>query len=178
MRIVVNGVSGSGKSTLARRLGVLLDLPYVELDSLYHGADWTPRQEFDADVAAFAAEERWVTEFGYTSARPLLAERADLVVWLDPPTWLTMWQVTLRTISRRARRTELWNGNREAPLWRFLVDDEHVVRWAWRTRKQAAERIATLRDLRPELEVVRLRSRGEVEAWLAAISGGRPVPPR
>jgi hypothetical protein len=119
-----------------------------------------------------------VTELGYPSARPLLTERADLVVWLDPPTWLAMWQVTRRTVTRRLRRTELWNGNREGPLWRIVVDDEHVIRWAWRTRRRAAERITALRELRPELEIVRLRSRSEVEAWLASLSGGTPVPPR
>ena len=42
-RVVVAGVSGVGKSTLARRISDALDLPYTEIDGLYHGAGWIPR---------------------------------------------------------------------------------------------------------------------------------------
>ena len=44
------GVSGAGKTTLAARLGRLLDVPHVEIDALFHGPGWTPREAFVADV--------------------------------------------------------------------------------------------------------------------------------
>ena len=37
------------------------------------------------EVAAFAAQPTWVTEWQYGEARLLLLRRADLQVWLDLP---------------------------------------------------------------------------------------------
>lgn len=177
-RIAINGCSGSGKSTLARRLSELLDLPYVELDSIYHGPGWTPRETFATEAAEIARGERWISEFAYGAARPLLLERADTLVWLDYPRWLVMWRVTRRTVTRRLRRLELWNGNYEGPLWRILVDDEHIIRWAWRTHREARERIDWVTAQRPELPVVRLRSQSEADDWIASLQPqgefGRP----
>jgi adenylate kinase family enzyme len=178
-RIVVAGASGSGKSTLARVLSARLDLPYTEIDSLYHGPGWTEREEFLDDVRAVATSERWVVEWQYDAARPLLLGRCDLLVWLDLPRVVTTGRVVRRTLRRRFRREELWNGNREGSLWRILVDREHIIRWAWTSHPRVAVRVRAASLSRPELPVVRLRNGSEVDRWLSAISGdGRPAPPR
>lgn len=165
-RVVVNGTSGSGKSTLARAIGERLDLPYVELDSLHHGPNWTPRPSFTEEVEAFTHEKRWVTEFQYDVVRPLLMERADLFVWLDLPRHLVMGRLVRRTLRRRLRRQELWHGNREAPLRTFFTEPEHVVRHGWRTHPDAGRRARQAWESRPALTVVRLRSVTEAESWL------------
>lgn len=54
-KIAVAGGAGAGKSTLARRLSEILDLPYVEMDSLYHGPNWTVREAWVADVDEFTS---------------------------------------------------------------------------------------------------------------------------
>lgn len=169
-RITVAGVSGSGKTTLCRRLSVQLDLPYVEIDSLFHGPGWEPRPEFVADVQAFVAGPRWVIEWQYSLTRDLIADRADLLVWLDPPTPVTLAQLIGRTASRRVRRLELWNGNYEGPLWGMFTDRDHIVRWGFRTRNKLRTRIPALMAERPELPVVRLRSRRQVARWMAALA--------
>lgn len=178
-RVVINGSSGAGKSTLARRLAAELGLPYTEIDSLFHGPGWTERETFLDEVRGLAAGARWVVEWQYDAARPVLLERCDLVVWLDLPRWLTTWRVVRRTVRRRLRREELWHGNREGPLWRILVDDEHIIRWAWRLQPRAAERIDAVLRERPALPVVRLRTDRAVERWLDRLSasGGTPAPP-
>lgn len=84
-RVLVAGTSGAGKTSLAARLGQALELPHVEIDVLFHGPGWTPRQPFACEVEAFSAQPGWVTEWQYDSVRALLAERADLLVWLDLP---------------------------------------------------------------------------------------------
>src|SRR5680860_840463 len=165
-RITVNGTTGSGKSTLARRIGNKLDLPYTELDSLFHGRDWVPRDSFVNDVDKFTADPTWVTEFQYDQARTLIVERADLMVWLDISRQLVMWRGVRRTVSRRWRRTELWNGNREAPLRTFFSDPEHIIRWAWNTHPTTGERVRDALRRRTELVVVRLTNAAEVESWL------------
>jgi adenylate kinase family enzyme len=168
-RIAVAGVSGSGKSTLSARIAEILDLPYTEIDGLFHGPDWTPRPEFEADVEAFTSAPGWVTEWQYDVARPLLVERADLLVWLDPPYPVVLQRVVRRTLRRRLRRQELWNGNQEGPLWRFFTDDEHIVRWSIRTRNLYDERIPNVAAQRPDLAIVRLGRTRDVDRWLRDI---------
>lgn len=164
-RILVAGVSGSGKSTLARRIATSLELPYIELDSLHHGPAWVKRPGFEADVDAFTSGPRWVVEWQYDSVRPLLAERADLLVWLDLPFRVVLRRVVRRTLVRRLRREVLWNGNVEPPLRTFFTDPDHIVRWAVRSRHKMKERAPALAVDHPHLVVVRLRTVREVERW-------------
>ncbi|MDE0318716.1 hypothetical protein [Candidatus Poriferisodalis multihospitum] len=49
-RILVAGAVAAGKSTLARQIGAAWGLPYVEMDSLYHGPAWEPRPTFRDEV--------------------------------------------------------------------------------------------------------------------------------
>jgi adenylate kinase family enzyme len=167
MRVTVNGTSGSGKTTLAQRIGEALDLPHTETDALFHGPGWTPRPDFLDKVREFTSQPRWVCEYQYDAARPLIAGRADLVVWLDLPVPVVMWRVVRRTVTRRLLRQELWNGNREGPLTGFFTDREHVVRYAWATRRKAEDRVRGLLASHAALPVVRLRSRREAGSWLA-----------
>ncbi|MEU2198543.1 AAA family ATPase [Isoptericola sp. NPDC019482] len=172
-RILVAGTSGAGKTTLAGRVSAALGLPYTELDSLYHGPGWTPRPEFEDDVCAVVAQDAWVSEWQYRAVRPLLLERAELLVWLDLPTPLVLWQVGRRTVGRRLRRTELWNGNVEPPLRTILTDRDHILRWAWRTRRTLRGLDERLAREAPHVQVVRLRSHRAVERWVRTL-GPRP----
>lgn len=166
-RIVVAGTSGSGKTTLAARIGSLLDIEHVEIDSLFHGPNWTPRPTFESDVDEFLARPSWVTEWQYGVVRDRLADRADLLLWLDLPRRTVMRQVITRTLRRRLGRHELWNGNIEPPLHRIFFDREYIVRWAWSTYRLTTARVQRLSVRRPELPIVRFRSHRDVDAWIA-----------
>ncbi|HET6167108.1 MAG TPA: hypothetical protein VFE07_09795, partial [Marmoricola sp.] len=138
------------------------------------------RETFLDDVRAVAAADRWVVEWQYDAARPVLLDRCDLMVWLDLSRMETTSRVVRRTLRRRFDLEELWNGNREGPLWRILVDREHIIRWAWTSHPRAVERVTGALRTRPDLPVVRLRSAPELSRWLARLSGrgGTPEPPR
>ncbi len=164
-RVLVAGTAGAGKSTLARRIAAHLDLPYFEIDALFHGPDWAPRSQFTDDVQAWARSAAWVTEWQYPAARERLADRADLLVWLDLPRRVVMARVLRRTIVRRLRGVELWNGNREPSLRAILTDRDHIVRWAWRSHGESSGRVAACLTRRP-VPVVALRSPAEVETWV------------
>lgn len=166
-RFLVAGTSGSGKTTTAARIAATLGVRHTEMDGLFHGPDWTPRPTFVADVHAVAEADGWALEYQYSQVRPFLLERADVLVWLDLPVAVVMWQVTRRTIARRSSRIELWNGNVEAPLRTIFRERDHIIRWAWRTRHHTRRRVAEARRQRPDLPVVRLSSRREVARWLA-----------
>lgn len=165
-RVLVAGTSGSGKTTLAARIAAALEAPHVDIDSLFHGPAWTPRPSFEADVHRFSAGHTWVTEWQYGAVRAHLADRADLLVWLDVPRSLVMRQVVRRTVIRRLRRQRLWNDNLEPPLWTVLTDPEHIVRWAWMTHHKTAGRVTELVGRRPDLPIVRLHSHADAARWL------------
>jgi len=167
-RIVVAGVSGVGKTTLARRVAAIAGIPHIEIDGLFHGPDWTPRATFVDDVQRLVAKEEWVTEWQYKPARPLLTARADLLVWLDLPFWTTTFpRVVRRTLRRRVRREELWNGNVEPPLRTIFTDPEHIIRWSVSTRNTYRARVPRVDAETSGLAVVRLRSSRAVERWVS-----------
>lgn len=149
---------------------MLWGLRQVEIDGLFHGSNWAPRPQFLDDVRAFAAEERWVTEFQYTSkgTLPILAPRAQLVVWLDYPYRVVRARLLRRTFLRRLLRTELWNGNLEKPLWRLLGSDpsQNILRWQTKTLHAWTERMPQIAKEFPHLAIVRLRTPRETAAWL------------
>lgn len=168
-RVLVAGTSGSGKTTTAGRISALLDLPHTEIDALFHGPGWTEREAFVADVDAFSAAPTWVTEWQYGSARPLLASRADTLVWLHFPRRTVMPRVIRRTLRRRLRRERLWNGNVEPPLWTIFSNREHIIRWAWTSHRRGAGYVREAIEQFPHLVVVELRNQPEVDRWLAGL---------
>jgi adenylate kinase family enzyme len=165
-RVIVAGVSGAGKTTLARRIAAITGGQHVEIDALFHGPQWTPRPEFVTDVERFTSQPAWTTEWQYTIVRPLLADRADLMVWLDLPFWRVVFpRVVKRTIRRRRHREALWNGNVEPPLRTIFTNPDHIIRWSIRTRRRTAAQVAAVAVERPTLTIVRLRSQDQVDAW-------------
>lgn len=144
-------------------------LSHVEIDSLHWGPDWTPRGTFEDDVERFISGPRWVIELQYRKVRPLIASRADTLLWLDYPTPVKMQRLIRRTLARRLRRTELWNGNVEPPLSSVFTDHDHIIRWGWRTRNKLTPVIPTLEERFPGLTVVRLGGPRQAEHWLRAL---------
>ena len=159
-RIAVHGTSGSGKTTLSRRLGDQLGLPVVELDALFHQADWTPLEgeEFRRQVRALADGDGWVVDGNYSAVRDLVWDRCDLAIVLDLPRRVTTWRVLRRSVVRGLRREELWNTNRESLVNLLSTDPKrNVVLWSWRSHaKNRAELAAGAVSAGvPRVEVVR-----------------------
>lgn len=169
-RIAVAGTSGSGKTTLAARLAVILGVEFTEIDGLFHGPRWEPRDDFLADVQRVLATDAWAIEWQYRLVRPLILERADVLVWLDLPVRTVMSQVVRRTVRRRWHREVLWNGNIEPPLTSiFMKDQDNIIRWAWNTRHHLDTLDELVAATAPHLTLVRLRSRAEVETWVRTV---------
>lgn len=165
-RVIVGGTSGAGKSTLAREIRDRFGLSYLEVDSIYHGPGWTVRPEFKDEQRAFMACPTWVTE--WQGQRELLARRADTLIWLDYPTWFVMYRVVRRTLRRALTGEELWAGNVKPPLWTIFANREHIVRWAWSTRRRVRTDARRLLSDGSPIQVVRLRWPHQVWAWLDA----------
>jgi adenylate kinase family enzyme len=179
-RISVVGNSGSGKTTVTRQIAAALDVPHLELDSVYHQPDWQPLDDemFRSRVRAFTDASAWVIDGNYSAVRDIVWARADTVIWLDPPRIRVMRQVIGRTLRRMATREELWNGNREplSNLYRFKPE-ESIIAWAWTRHHTYRQRfLADQADpVNAHLQVIRLSSRAEMAALvrdLATANGG------
>ena len=178
-RISVVGNSGSGKSTAAARVASRLGIERLELDSVRHQPNWRelPDDEFRRRVVAFMADHgAWIIDGNYSVVRPEVWARADTVLWLDPPFAENMCNIIGRTLRRVVTRQVLWNGNRER--WTNLLSLDpyrSVIAWAWMRHGLVRRRYeAAARD--PEwwhLRFVRIRSRSELDEWLARQGGVR-----
>lgn len=167
-RVNVKGTSGSGKSTFAQELARRLGVPYVELDALHHGPNWTEAtpEELRARVQATidAAPDGWVIDGNYEhKLGETVLGQADTIVWLDLPLALKARRVLGRTRHRIRDDVELWSGNREE--WRNVLIGRDGLFW-WMVRSHFAHRRAWPQRFAGDPRFVRLRSPGEAEAWL------------
>ena len=178
-RVSVVGNSGSGKTTFAAQLARRMGAPHLELDSVFHQPGWRqlPTEEFRARVAGFTAGGRWVVDGNYSKVQDLVWERADTVVWLDPPRYRLMRRLVWRTLRRVFSRAELWNGNREHWGNLFRIDPENsIIAWAW-TRHQVVRARYTEAQADPayaHLEFVRIRSDRDAADLLDRAAVSRP----
>lgn len=180
-RIVVVGNSGSGKTTVSAALAGRVDVPHIELDALMHLPGWEPRdpQEMREILAErMAAADRqhggWIVDGNYRHTRELVWTAADTLVWLDLPRRVVFPAILRRTIWRGLTRQELWNGNRETPRsWLNPDPEQNILLWSWTRDRVYRERYTreTAEARWLPLDVVRLRSRAEVAAWLDAVPG-------
>ena len=166
---IVASASGNGKTTFGRELARRLDVPFLELDALVHGPNWaeTPDDELRRAVEPVVASDGWVVDGTYRGKLGnLVAERAEVVVWLDLPIRVWLPRLLRRTVRRIVRREELWNGNRETLRNAFFSRDSlllYACRQHFRRRRVYPLELA-------RFNVVRLRSPRELEEWLAGVS--------
>lgn len=168
-RLVVIGPSGSGKTRLCARLAELLHARHVEIDALWHGPNWEScgPEELRRRVSAATEGDDWISDGTYhTIIGDLVLDGAETVVWLDLPVALVMWRLVRRSWVRKRDQVVLWHGNREE---RWL----NQVRWLiWPAFKRAFEnrrRLPAHLARHPQLQVHRLRSDAEVEAFVQSI---------
>jgi adenylate kinase family enzyme len=169
-RVNVKGTSGSGKTTFAIELARRLELPYVELDALHHGPNWSAAsaEEFRARVRETmdAAPGGWVLDGNYEGKLgDTLIGSADTIVWLDLPLGLKLRRLWRRTTHRIRDDVELWSGNRES--WRGAFWGRESLFW-WMLRGHFRHRREWPRRYGGDPRFVRLRSVAEARDWLEA----------
>jgi adenylate kinase family enzyme len=165
-RIAIVGCSGSGKSTLARALGARLGAPVIHLDALHWMAGWVESDaaDFKARVDEAVGAPRWVCDGGFTSASALRFQRADTILWLDPPRLTCLWRALRRVATGYGRvRPDMAPGCPERFDLGFLL---YIWRWNRDTRPKMDAAIAAHGA---HARLVRLTTDREVAAWLEGV---------
>jgi adenylate kinase family enzyme len=181
-RICVIGTSGCGKTYVAEALARILGVPYINNDAIIWRPNWQPAppEERFASVDAATGQDSWTFDGNLGAERPedlLVLERCDSIVWLDLPRWQVWSQVVRRTLVRIVRRDELWHGNRES--LRIMLSRDSIIWWSVKTFRKRRELYTALFGDPAHLDRVRihLRSRREVDEWLASLSFHSRVQP-
>jgi energy-coupling factor transporter ATP-binding protein EcfA2 len=175
-RILILGGTGSGKTTLARELAAALQVPHVELDSLYFGPEFStaPLPLLRERTSAAIAGDRWVTDGNKSAVRDLVWPRADTIVWLDYPLGLRLWRLAKRARGRTSvLRAEAAETGSKKGLPAQLFAAARGVLTALRShagqRREYPRMFAE--PANEHLAVVRLRSPRATRQWLARATG-------
>lgn len=126
VKIAVIGYSGAGKSTLAKKLGKLFRCPVLHLDRIQFEPGWKERDRGEAKRMAeeFLDENEkrgWIIDGNYTGfSQERRLKEADLIVFMNYPRWICLWQALMRSHIYRGRtREDIGDGCIEKMDWEF-----------------------------------------------------------
>ncbi len=172
-RVLVYGVTGSGKTTFARKMAERTGLPWHAVDDLTWEPGWVevPADEQRRRIEQICAGERWILDAAYGKWLDVPLARAELIVALDYPRWLSLGRLVRRTILRSVDRRPVCNGNTES--FRLAFSRESIVGYHFKSfaRKRARIRAWAADPRGPQ--VVRFSSPSAARHWLAGL---RPAP--
>jgi len=178
-RILVYGVTGSGKTALAERISALTGIPCHAVDDLTWEPAWTPvpDDEQRRRIEAICASEQWVLDTAYGKWLDIPLSRADMIVALDLPRWLSLQRLVRRTVARVVDGRAVCNGNRET--LRHVFSRDSIILWHFRSFSRKRRRIRNWESDSAHPDVVRLASQRAVdewvEEWVGSDSGEQPV---
>ncbi len=166
---ILASASGSGKTTMGRALAERLDVPFVELDALVHGPNWTEISDevLRELVEPIVAQDGWVIDGAYRGKiGDLVLAHADAVVWLDLPLRVWLPRLVRRTLRRMRGREALWNDNRETfrgAIWGRESLLVYALRMHFDRRRRYPAELAAY-------PVIRLRTQQEVDGFVRGVS--------
>lgn len=174
-RILVLGRTGSGKTTLARELAAAIGMPHVELDSLLFEADLSraPLDVLRARTSEAIAAEQWVTDGNKRAVRDLVWPRADTVIWLDYPFYVSVWRLAKRARSRTSRiSAQAAESGDRSGVPKQMAKAAKGVLTALRSHRGQRREYPQLfaQPANRHLAVARLRSPRATREWLARVT--------
>ncbi len=139
------------------------------MDELTWEPDWTPvpAHEQRRRISLLCAQPRWILDTAYVEWLDVPLGRAELIVALEYPRWLSLVRLLRRTTLRILDRRAICNGNTETLRQAFSRDS--IVAWHFRSfaRKRARIRAWAADPSGPTL--VRLTSPRATSRWLAGL---------
>jgi adenylate kinase family enzyme len=168
--VLIYGVTGSGKTTLAERLSGRTGLPWHSVDDLTHEPGWVEvaDDEQRRRIAEICARPEWILDTAYSRWRDIPLSRAEVIIALDYPRWVSLQRLVRRTASRCWNRTPVCNGNIES--LRTSLSRDSIVLWHFRSFGHKRQRIRRWIDAPDGPRVIPFRHPRETDAWLASLA--------
>lgn len=165
-RIAIIGCCGAGKSTLAKRLGTILSLPVIHLDSYYWQPGWseTSIAEWVVKQKLLIEKERWIIDGNYHQTMDIRLEAADTIILLDFSRVLCLWRVVGRYLQFRGTvRLDMAEGCVERLNWDFLL-------YVWNfARSQKRSILSKIELYRPNRQVMIFDRPQQVNSFLSQL---------
>lgn len=138
-------------------------------------SDWTPRPVAQQQEMAFAlaAADAWILDSAYAQWREAVMPRAQLIVGLDYPRWLSLARLVRRSIRRLRRRELVCNGNQES--LRKLLSADSIVLWHFKSFARKRRNMRALPADPGNAQVVILPHPREARRWLDQRAAASPA---
>lgn len=164
MKILVIGSGGAGKSTFAQRLGRILGLEVIHLDSFYWSPGWVemPKDKWRTVVEDLLKRDSWIMDGNYGGTLDIRLAACDKVIFLDVPRLICLSRVLKRAaLYRKERRPDMAPGCPEKVNWEFL---KYIWNYPLKRKPGVLEKLGSYSQFKA---VTILRSQAEIERFLA-----------
>lgn len=168
-RILVYGVTGAGKTTAAERIAAITGLPWHSVDEITWKPGWisVPEEEQRREVTKICATDAWILDTAYGTWVDVPLARAQLVVALDYPRWLSLYRLLRRTVTRAVDKRPICNGNVET--WRNALSRDSILVWHFRSFARKRARIRAWCDDPQAPRVLQFTSPRELREWIDSL---------
>ena len=173
MRVNVIGTSGSGKTTFGRQLAEILNIPFIEMDAIFWGPNWSPLDNdvFFTRLGKALDGDHWVLDGNYSRATAVKWKRVGGVIWIDFSFPRTLCQAVSRAAQRLISKEELWPGTGNRETLPMLFSKESIVLWTITSYRRKRKNIITMMAAQKfrHIQFHRIRSPAETAAYLNAV---------
>ena len=168
-------MTGSGKSTLAASLSESTGIPWHHVDDLTWKPGWVavPTDEQRRRIEEICARPEWILDTAYATWLDVPLSRAQVIIGLDYPRWLSFQRLVRRTVRRQIDRRPICNGNRET--LRGMLSTDSILLWHFRSFSRKRRRIRQWWNDPSALPLVRLSRTRQTASLLADVRHGRDL---
>ena len=119
-------------------------------------------------ITAICAQPAWILDSAYGKWLDVPLARAEVIVALDYPRWLSLSRLTTRTVQRLVDRRTICNGNRET--LRQTLGPDSILRWHFQSFARKRARIRSWSNSPPGPIIVRLTTPRQASRWLRTLA--------
>ncbi len=162
-RILILGSSGSGKSKFSRKLGALLNIEIIHLDSYFWKPNWEmlSKEEWNSILEKLLKKNNWIMDGNYLRTLDLRLQYADTAIFLDFNRYFCMIRCISRFFKHSGKnRPDMCVGCNEKFDWEF-------ARWIWNYPRDIKPRVFDLLNkYSDKVDIQILRSKKQIDRFL------------